>query len=72
MFKFIKQKNQMDCGHSCLQMVAGFYGRKFSIEKLRELTDIGKEGVSLLGISDAAVTSPQKKYLCNLYSKWEA
>ncbi|GAB2627763.1 peptidase domain-containing ABC transporter [Emticicia sediminis] len=35
-------------------MVAKHYGRGFSIQKLREATQIGKEGVSLLGISEAA------------------
>jgi ATP-binding cassette subfamily B protein len=35
-------------------MVAKQYGRLFSIQKLREATQIGKEGVSLLGISEAA------------------
>ena len=44
----------MDCGPTCLQMIGKFYGRNFNIEKLRELTEIGKEGVNILGISDAA------------------
>ncbi len=35
-------------------MIGKHYGRSFSIEKLRELTEIGKEGVNILGISDAA------------------
>lgn len=53
-FSFSKQQNQMDCGPTCLYMISRYYGRVFSMEKLRELTEIGKEGVSLLGISDAA------------------
>lgn len=44
----------MDCGSTCLRMVAKQYGRAFSAQKLREATQIGKEGVSLLGISEAA------------------
>jgi ATP-binding cassette subfamily B protein len=35
-------------------MLGRYYGRVFSLEKLRELTEIGKEGVNLLGISGAA------------------
>jgi len=35
-------------------MIGRYYGKVFSLEKLRELTEIGKEGVNLLGISDAA------------------
>jgi ATP-binding cassette subfamily B protein len=51
---FIKQRNQMDCGPTCLYMVSKYYGRSYSLERLRELTEIGKEGVNILGISDAA------------------
>ncbi|MGV8131387.1 MAG: peptidase domain-containing ABC transporter [Candidatus Pacearchaeota archaeon] len=53
-FLFVKQQNQMDCGPTCLYMICRYYGRVFSIEHLRRLTQIGKEGVNLLGISDAA------------------
>jgi ATP-binding cassette, subfamily B, bacterial len=53
-FPFLLQRNQMDCGPTCLYMVSKYYGRNFSIEKLRELTEIGKEGVNILGISEAA------------------
>ena len=44
----------MDCGPACLQMVAKYYGKNFSIEFLRRATEINKDGVSLLGISEAA------------------
>lgn len=53
-FPFLLQRNQMDCGPTCLYMVSKYHGREFNIEKLRELTEIGKEGVNILGISDAA------------------
>lgn len=51
---FFQQRNQMDCGPTSLYMVSKYHGRNFNIEKLRELTEIGKEGVNILGISDAA------------------
>ena len=44
----------MDCGATSLSMVSKYHGRNFNIEKLRELTEIGKEGVNILGFSDAA------------------
>jgi ATP-binding cassette, subfamily B, bacterial len=44
----------MDCGPTCLYMIAKYYGRSHKIEKLRQLSEIGKEGVSLLGLSTAA------------------
>ncbi len=53
-FTYYQQHDAMDCGPTCLRMVAKYYGRGFSIQKLREATQIGKEGVSLLGISEAA------------------
>ena len=53
-FPHYKQRDAMDCGPTCLRMVAKHHGRGLSIQKLREATQIGKEGVSLLGISEAA------------------
>ncbi|MGC4022719.1 MAG: cysteine peptidase family C39 domain-containing protein [Cyclobacteriaceae bacterium] len=44
----------MDCGPTCLQMVAKHYGRYFRLPYLRKNSFITHEGVSLLGISDAA------------------
>lgn len=44
----------MDCGPTCLRMVSKHYGRNYSLQKLREFCQISREGVSLLGISEAA------------------
>lgn len=46
----------MDCGPSCLAIIAKHYGRKVEREQLREICSLGKDGVSLLGISKAAET----------------
>ena len=53
-FTHYKQPDQMDCGPTCLRMVAKHYGRNFKVQTLRKLCEINREGVSLLGISDAA------------------
>ncbi len=53
-FAVYKQHDQMDCGPTCLRMVAKHYGRNYTLQKLRELCQISREGVSLLGISEAA------------------
>jgi ATP-binding cassette, subfamily B, bacterial len=53
-FPFYKQLDVFDCGPTCLQMVARFYGKKYSMAYLRDECFITKEGVSLLGISQAA------------------
>lgn len=44
----------MDCGPTCLRMVAKYHGRSISLEYLRNKSQYGKEGVSMLGLADAA------------------
>jgi len=53
-FSFFKQLDSMDCGPSCLRMMAKYYGKAFSIQSLRNKAFITKSGVSMLGISEAA------------------
>ena len=53
-FPFYKQHDAMDCGAACLRMVAKSYDRFYSLEYLKDLMFVDREGVSLLGISDAA------------------
>ncbi|GHS96238.1 ABC transporter ATP-binding protein [Bacteroidia bacterium] len=48
------QLDQMDCGVTCLRMVAKFYGKSYSNQTLRGKSFITRSGVSLLGISEAA------------------
>ncbi|WP_071147087.1 peptidase domain-containing ABC transporter [Bacteroides ihuae] len=51
---FVYQRDAMDCGPSCLAMIASYYGKRLNIEQLREKCYLAKDGVSLLGISKAA------------------
>ena len=53
-FPFYQQLDAMDCGPSCLRMIAKYYGKSYSLQTLRTHSYISREGVSLLGISDAA------------------
>ncbi|MCK5840404.1 MAG: peptidase domain-containing ABC transporter, partial [Bacteroidales bacterium] len=53
-FPFYMQMDAMDCGPTCLRMIAKFYGKAYSLQTLRERSYITREGVSLLGTSDAA------------------
>lgn len=53
-FPTYRQLDSMDCGPTCLRMIAKFYGRVYSIQNLREKAFITGEGVSMLGISEAA------------------
>ena len=53
-FPHFNQHDTMDCGPTCLRMVAAHYGRLYSLENLREKSLITREGTSMLGISEAA------------------
>ena len=53
-FPHYMQPDAMDCGPTCLRIVAKHFGRHYNLETLRNLTWKTREGVSLLTISDAA------------------
>ena len=44
----------MDCGPTCLRMIAKYYGRSYSVDYLRQKANITREGVSIGGIAEAA------------------
>ncbi|MDP3129305.1 MAG: peptidase domain-containing ABC transporter [Sediminibacterium sp.] len=53
-FIFYSQLDSMDCGVASLRMIARYYNRKLNSDSIRKLIGYNKEGVSLLGISEAA------------------
>lgn len=53
-FPLYTQHDAMDCGPTCLRMVAAYYGQHYSAEFLRKHCFISRQGVSLLGISEAS------------------
>lgn len=53
-FAFYKQLDSMDCGPTCLRMVAKHFGREFSLQYLRQKCETQRDGVSLWGICEAA------------------
>lgn len=53
-FPLYKQLDAMDCGPTCLRMVAKYHGRSISLDHLRNKSQYGKQGVSMLGLADAA------------------
>ena len=53
-FPFVKQLDAMQCGVACLRMVCLHYGKSVSMERLSQICHVTSEGVSLLGISEAA------------------
>ena len=53
-FPFYRQLDQMDCGPTCLKMIAEFYGKNYTLEYLRERSHFSRTGVSVNGIIHAA------------------
>ncbi len=53
-FPHYLQLDMMDCGPTCLRIIAKYYKKSYSLQMLRERCFITREGVSMLGISDAA------------------
>ena len=50
----IREKDAMDCWPACLAMIAKYFGSNPDIEQIRHNCALGRDGVSLLGISKAA------------------
>jgi ATP-binding cassette, subfamily B, bacterial len=53
-FHIYIQPNQMDCGPTCIRMMAKHYGKTIVLENIRQHSGFSKDGVSLLGIAEAA------------------
>lgn len=53
-FRHFHQLDSMDCGPTCLRMVAMHYGHHYTLETLREKCEFSREGVNLFGIAKAA------------------
>lgn len=52
--KYIKQKDSMQCGVASLAMVCNYFGRTYTTDFLSKICYATNEGVSMLGISEAA------------------
>ena len=52
-FPGYRQLDQMDCGPTCLKILAEFFGRKFQLDYLREISFLKKGGASLAGLAGA-------------------
>jgi hypothetical protein len=53
-FPLILQRDAIQCGVSCLQMICKYYGKPYTFEELEKICIPSVEGISLLGIKDAA------------------
>lgn len=64
--KFSAQYDIADCGPTCLKMITEYYGKHFSLEYLREICFLGRDGVSLLNVNDAAEKLGFRTYMAAL------
>jgi ATP-binding cassette, subfamily B, bacterial len=53
-FPHYKQLDTMDCGPTCIMIVAKYYGKYLSLQYLRDKCGMTREGISLLDIAHAA------------------
>ena len=53
-FKIYEQLDAVDCGPTCLRMVFAHYGKRFSLDFLRDQCYLHRMGVSMLNLSKAA------------------
>ncbi len=55
-YPFIQQQSSSDCGAACLAMISLYWGKRFSLNTLRNLTQTDRIGASLSALADAAET----------------
>ncbi|AFY78103.1 ABC-type bacteriocin/lantibiotic exporter with N-terminal double-glycine peptidase domain [Pleurocapsa sp. PCC 7327] len=53
-YPFYEQQSASDCGVACLVMVGRFWGKHFSINQLRSIAKVERDGTSLQGLMAAA------------------
>lgn len=53
-YPFFAQQSTSDCGAACLVMVSRYWGKRFSVNRLRDIANVDRNGASLRGLSAAA------------------
>lgn len=53
-YPFFAQQSGSDCGAACLVMIARYWGKSFSVNRLRDMANVNQNGASLRGLSAAA------------------
>ncbi|QLE54876.1 peptidase domain-containing ABC transporter [Nostoc sp. TCL26-01] len=55
-YPIFEQQSAADCGAACLVMVSRYWGKRLSVNRLRDLTNVSRSGASLKGVTAAAET----------------
>ncbi len=53
-YPFFQQQSAADCGAACLVMVSRYWGKRFSVNRLRDIANVDRNGASLRGLAAAA------------------
>ena len=53
-YPYYAQQSASDCGAACLVMVGRYWGKYFSVSRLRDITNAGRSGASLRALASAA------------------
>lgn len=53
-YPFFAQQSGSDCGAACLVMVSRYWGKRFSVNRLRDIANVDRNGASLRGLLTAA------------------
>ena len=53
-YPFSQQQSASDCGAACLVMISRYWGKHFSVNRLREIANVDRNGASLRGLAAAA------------------
>jgi len=53
-YPYVEQQSEADCGAACLAMIGRYWGKRFSLNFLRNLASVGRSGASLKSLAKAA------------------
>ncbi|ACK71911.1 cyclic nucleotide-regulated ABC bacteriocin/lantibiotic exporter [Gloeothece citriformis PCC 7424] len=53
-YPFIEQQSSSDCGAACLAMISQYWGKRFSLNFLRNLAGVGRSGASIKNLAKSA------------------
>lgn len=53
-YPFVEQQSSSDCGAACIAMISQYWGKRFSINTLRNLAHVGRSGASLKNLAEAS------------------
>ncbi|MDJ0796768.1 MAG: peptidase domain-containing ABC transporter [Calothrix sp. MO_167.B12] len=53
-YPYYAQHSASDCGAACLVMISSYWGKRFSVNRLRDMTNAGRSGASLQALATTA------------------